>query len=130
MKKIVQTYNIKSSIEEVWRALTDPQYIDAWGGGPVKMNDKKGFKFSLWDGSIFGENIEVVPYKKLVQNWYSHEERKWEKPSIVTFNLSEEKDGVKLELIHEDVPDENSKDISDGWKDYYLGPLKKYLEQK
>jgi hypothetical protein len=33
-------------------------------------------------------------------------------------------------LIHEDIPDENVKDINDGWKDYYLGPLNDYLEHK
>lgn len=130
MKKIVQTYHIKSSQEEVWQALTNTKYIEGWGGGPAKMSDKKGYKFSLWGGSIWGENIEVLPRKKLVQNWYSNEDNKWDKPSISTFNISEEKDGIKLELIHKDVPDENYKDIDEGWKDYYLGPLKKYLEEK
>jgi activator of HSP90 ATPase len=128
MKTIKQTYVIKSSIEEVWKALVDVHYIDGWGGGPAKMDDKKGTKFSLWGGSIWGENLEVVPNKKLVQHWYSDEENKWEKPSKLTFTLHTEKDSVRLELIHENIPDENVDDIDQGWKDYYLGPLKNYLE--
>lgn len=131
MKTIKQTYLVNSSINEVWKALTDPKYINAWGGGPAKMNENKGSRFSLWGGSIWGKNIEVIPNKKLVQEWISeNESRKWEKPSIATFNLIEEKGKVKLDFVHENVPDEDYKNISEGWKDYYLGPLKKYLESK
>jgi uncharacterized protein YndB with AHSA1/START domain len=128
VKTVKQTYMIKAPIEEVWKALVDVRHIEAWGGGPAKMDDKAGTKFSLWGGSIWGENLEVVPNKKLVQDWYSDEEKKWKKPSKVTFALQKEKDVVRLELVHEDVPDENAHDIDEGWKDYYLGPLKDYLE--
>jgi uncharacterized protein YndB with AHSA1/START domain len=129
MKTIKQTYIIKAPVEEVWKALVDPEYINGWGGGPVKMNDLVGNKFSLWGGEIFGENKEVVPNKKLVQDWWDGGS-KWDKPSKATFILQEETAGVKLELIHENVPDENEKDIDNGWKDFYLGPLKDYLEAK
>jgi len=130
MKTIKQTYIIKAPIEDVWKALVDVYDIDRWGGGPAKMNDKVGTKFSLWRGSIWGKNLEVIPNQKLVQDWYSDEEKKWDKPSKVTFTLLAEKDGVKLELVHENIPDGNAKDINKGWKDYYLGPLKDYLESK
>ena len=130
MKTLKQTYLIKAPLEEVWKALVDVRYIQGWGGGPAKMDDKVGTKFSLWGGSIWGENLEVVLNKKLVQDWYSDEEKKWKTPSRVTFTLHAEKDGVRLELIHENVPDENAEDINEGWKNYYLGPFKDYLESK
>lgn len=130
MKIIKQTYHIKTSTDEVWKALIDEKYINDWGGGPSKMKDEEGFEFSLWGGSIWGKNIKVVKNKKLVQEWFSDEENKWDKPSIATFNLSKDKNGTKLELVHEYVPDENSEDIDNGWKDYYIGPLKDYLEKK
>jgi activator of HSP90 ATPase len=130
MKTIKQTYHIKSSIDEVWKALVDEKYINGWGGGPSKMKALVGFEFSLWGGSIWGKNIEVIPNKKLVQKWFSDEDKKWKNPSVATFNLSKDANGVKLELIHKDIPIENSQDIDDGWKDYYLGPLKDYLEHK
>ena len=79
MKKIIkQTYHIHAPISEVWKALVNPKYIDGWGGGPAKMNNKKGTKFSLWGGSIWGTNTEVVSEKKLIQDWYSDsEDRNW-----------------------------------------------------
>ena len=42
---------------------------------------------------------------------------------------AEVEDGkTEVELIHEDIPDEEAKDIESGWKSYYLGPLKELLE--
>ena len=130
MKTIKQTYFIKSVLSKVWAALVDPKQIDEWGGGPAKMDDKVNTKFSLWGGSIWGTNTNIELQKKLVQDWYSDSNnRKWESPSIVTFELKEEKDGVNLTLLHENIPDADAKDIEEGWKSYYLGPLKDYLEK-
>ena len=126
MKAIRQTYHVRSSLEEVWKALTNPKYIDAWGGGPAKMDDKKGTHFEFWGGDIHGKNIEVVPLKKIKQEWFAGI---WDKPSIVTFTLTQEKDAVKINLLHTDIPDNEAKDIEDGWKEYFLGPLKEYLEK-
>lgn len=127
MTTIKQTCLINSSLDEVWKALTNPKYINGWGGGPAKMDDKEGTEFEFWGGDIHGKNIEVVPLKKLVQEWFGG---KWDKPSIITFTLTEEKDAVKINLLHTDVPDNEAKDIDAGWKEYYLGPLIEYLEKK
>ena len=127
MKTIKQTYLVNSSLAEVWKALVEPKYINAWGGGPAKMNDKVGTEFEFWGGDIHGRNIEVVPLRKLKQEWFSGD---WKKPSIVTFALTQEKDGVKINLLHASVPDNEVKDIDEGWKEYYSEPLKKYLENK
>jgi activator of HSP90 ATPase len=127
MKIIDQTYEINATVSDVWNALTDPKIIDEWGGGPAEMKAEKGFDFKLWGGDIHGKNIEVVPEKLLVQEWVSGE---WDKPSIAKFELSE-KDGItKIHLIHSDVPEEEFDDIADGWKSYYLGEIKNYLENR
>ena len=127
MKTIVQDYHINASIEKVWEALVNVQDINNWGGGPAKMDDKPCTKFSLWGGDIYGTNIEVEVFKKLVQEWYGG---KWEEPSIVTFKLKKERNTTNIELVNENVPDIEYDDIYQGWKDYYLGPLKEYLEEK
>ncbi len=130
MKTIKQTYIISASVQAVWQAFVDPKIIDRWGGGPAHMDDKEGTEFTLWGGDIYGKNIKVSENKELVQEWFSESEnKKWEKPSLVTFLLYQEKDKVKVSLVQDYVPDEDSEDIKNGWKEYYLGPLKSYLEE-
>ena len=126
MKTIKQAYLIDAPIEKVWNALVVPKEIENWGAGSAKMDDKVGTKFELWGGDIHGKNTRVVKNKILEQDWYGGD---WPQPSKVTFLLSEENGKTKLDLIHENVPDEEAKNIDEGWKDYYLGPLKDYLEK-
>lgn len=126
MKTIKQTYVIYASVEKVWEALTEPSIIDKWGAGPAKMDNKVGTKFSLWGGDIHGKNIRVIKHKELVQEWFGGE---WDKPSIITFTLTEKDGKTTVDLVHVDVPDAEVDDIADGWKTYYMGPLKKLLEK-
>ncbi len=131
MKTIKQIYHIKAPLSEVWQALVNPTYINGWGGGPAKMDERVGTKFSLWGGSIWGTNKEVIKEKKLVQEWYSESEaKKWDAPSIATFTLVKKGNEVIISFLHTQVPDPDASDIEKGWKKYYLGPLKKYLESK
>jgi activator of HSP90 ATPase len=124
-KPIKKVYKISSSIEKVWNALINPSVIDKWGGGPSKMDSNVGSNFELWNGDIYGKNIEVIEENKLVQEWFGGD---WPKPSIVTFTLI--KDGINtiLELEQINVPDEEYIDIEEGWDDYYIGPMQKMLE--
>lgn len=128
MKALRQTYHIKAPVAEVWDALVNPKSIDAWGGGPdVAMDDKEGTEFSLWEGDIYGKNITVKKDKLLVQEWFGGN---WDQPSEVTFILHKEKNGTKLEMLQEKIPDSEVDDIEEGWEDYYLGPMKHYLEKR
>lgn len=127
MKSLKQEYFIKSTPKKVWEALTSPGIIKKWGAGPAKMKPLKNFEFSLWDGDIHGKNTEVVAEKVLKQDWMAG---KWDIYSKVEFKLKQEKDGTKITLVHNNIPDREFKDIEEGWNLYYLGPLKKLLEDK
>lgn len=125
-KTLEQNYSIKAPISKVWQAFVDPEIINQWGAGPAKMDDKVGTKFSLWNNDIYGENIEVVREKKLVQNWYGGD---WEKPSVVKFTFNEKDGETKINLVHTDLPDGEEDNFADGWKSYYVGAIKELLEK-
>lgn len=122
----MQEYEINAPIHNVWDALTNPTTIEAWGAGFADMKDTVGYEFKLWGGDIHGKNLEVISEKVLKQEWYGGN---WEKPSIVTFELEEKNKKTTLKLTQTDVPEKAIKDIEDGWKEYYLGPLKDLLEK-
>lgn len=127
MKKIEQTYHIKSPIDKVWDCFVDAKQIEEWSGGPAKMSDKEGEDFSLWGGDIHGTNTKIVKEKTIVQDWYNG---KWDKPSHVTFSLHAKGDTTTVNLTHLGFPQDEEKSLSDGWKDYYLGAIKLYLEKE
>jgi activator of HSP90 ATPase len=125
MKTIKQMYVIEAPVESVWKVLVDPEDINRWGGGPAKMSDEEGFEFELWNGDIWGKNTKVIKEKRLVQDWYA---AKWDEPSILTLTLLEKDGSTIVGLVHENVPDEGAEDIENGWKNYYMLPLKTFVE--
>jgi uncharacterized protein YndB with AHSA1/START domain len=125
MKNIKKTYLIKSEIEHVFTALTNPLTIEMWTGAPAVMDPVAGSEFSLWDGEITGVNLEIEKNQKIKQQWYFEGE---EGKSIVTLTLNSEGKNTRVELLHIDIPDEAFTNILDGWDRYYFKPLKQLLE--
>lgn len=126
MKVIKQKYIIKVPVKKVWKAFISPSEIEKWGGGPARMSDKEGSEFSLWDGDIHGTNTKVVENKILDQDWYGGN---WDKPSKVKFEFSSDDKKTTVILTHTDLPEGEEDNFADGWKDYYMGPMKEYLER-
>ena len=116
---------IAADAEEVFSALTNPFQIELWSGYPAEMKAEEGFEFSLWEGDICGVNLEVVPNRLLRQEWFFGEAAE---PSIVTLRLKKEGDETRVELSHTNIPDEGYDEITEGWREYYLGSVKGMLE--
>lgn len=124
MKTFKKNYLINVPQEEVYEALVEPELISEWSGAEAEMDTKPNGTFSLWGGSIHGVNL-YISKNQIIQDW---KEDIWEDYSRVTFNLSEQNGKTNIELIHELIPIRGFKTIVKGWDDYYIGPLKAFLE--
>lgn len=111
--------------EEVFAALTNPFQIELWSGYAADMKPEAGYVFSLWDGDIAGVNLEVVPDKRLVQEWFFGER---EPASVVTLELKKDGNATWVMLNHTHIPEEVYDEITEGWRTYYLGSVKGMLE--
>jgi uncharacterized protein YndB with AHSA1/START domain len=127
VNRIEQTYIIAASPEEVWRALTDPELIPQWSGAPATFAPEPETEYSLWGGDVGGRIVEVIPLERLVQTWKPSD---WTiEDSIVTFTLTPSEGGTRVDLIHENVEESDYEGTSQGWDTYYLGAIKRMLEQ-
>ncbi len=125
MKDFKKYYTLPVPPEEVYLALTNPATIQLWTGEAAKMSTEAGSEFSLWDGSITGKNLEFIPDKSIMQQWYFDQEE----PSIVTIKLHPHKNGTSLELRHTNIPEEEYEDIVDGWNENYFASLDDFYEE-
>lgn len=116
---------IAADPEEVFAALTNPFQIEIWSGYPADMKAEAGHVFSLWEGDITGVNLEVVPKRRLVQEWFFGEQ---EEQSIVRIELKKDGGKTLLELTHTHIPEDVYDEITEGWREYYLGSMKEMLE--
>lgn len=120
MKDFKKYYLINATPEEVYLALTNPLTIQLWTGEPAEMSTTPGTEFSLWDGAISGRNIEFIPGKKIVQEWFFGEQPE---QSIVTIILHPHAKGTSAELRHTNIPDPDFDDITQGWNENYFSAL-------
>ncbi len=101
-------------------------------GGKCEISGKVGGKFSISDGYIVGENIDLVKNEKIVQKWRASEDC-WPEDhySIVTFKLTpiKGKEGTGLSFTQTGVPVECGDRFDTGWKEYYWKPMKELLEK-
>jgi activator of HSP90 ATPase len=124
---IRKDFTVGAPRDAVWAALTDPEVIVSWGGGPAVMAPVPGFAFSLWDGDIHGTVTAADPGLSMSQEWYSGD---WTSPSLVTFTLSDDPEGgTRVELVQTGVPDDEAAEIDAGWDEYYFEPLTRLLEE-
>ena len=128
MKTIRQTVRFRASPQEVWELLMDSKKHAGFTGAEAKISREVGGKFTAYDGWIEGENLELVPGKRIVQKWRG---RDWPEGhfSTATFELKKTKEGTELVFTQTGVPDKEAGHISQGWKEQYWGKMKKALEK-
>jgi len=129
-RTIRQTATFKASPHEVYEALMDSRKHAKFTGGRCSISRKVGGKVSIYDGYITGENVELVPDKKIVQLW-KPEEDCWPQDyfSKVTFSLKATKNGTQLILVQSGVPVVCGDRFDTGWKEFYWAPMREMLEQ-
>ncbi|MBI9067533.1 MAG: SRPBCC domain-containing protein [Salinivirgaceae bacterium] len=127
MKNIKFYQFIEAEASEIFLALTNPFTIELWSDAPAKMDAKEGTEFELWDGDICGKNLKVIENKELVQEWYFDD---LAEPSIVTIKLHPEKTGTSVELNHTNIPEDAYENINEGWREYYIGAIKRFFEEE
>ncbi len=123
-----QTVTFKTSPHAVYEALMDEKKHSQFTDSDAKISRKAGGKFKIYGGEIEGENIELVPDKKIVQTWrYSD----WPEGvnSTITFIFEAIEKGTRMTFTQKGVPDDKFEDIKQGWKDYYWSPMKVMLEK-
>lgn len=125
MKDFKYYVGMDTEPEDVYACLTNPFTIELWSDMPAKVEAIPGTEFEMLDGGIVGKMLELESNKKVVQQWYFGEQ---EEPSIVTILIHPDKGKVSVELKHTNIPDQDFADITQGWKKYFLGRIKEFLE--
>ena len=134
---------INAPRDRVYAAWTDPVQLRQWFG-PEKVQTRNliadarvGGKFR-WDltnsegekMTCLGEYRELQPGKKIVFTWQWDDDEDWaNQTSVVTVELSDRDSGTELRLIHEQLPNEQSRDGHTGGWNSALDKLEKFFSR-
>ena len=130
VKTIRQKVKFKTSPKEIYEMLMDSKKHSTFTESKAKIIKRIGGKIYAYDDWIEGENLELVPNKKIVQKWRGKD---WPKGyySTAKFELKKDKNGETiLEFTQTDIPEKYYKLINKGWKEYYWNKMKNLLKKE
>ncbi len=132
MEKIFEIY-IKTTPERLWHAITDAESRRKYNFGLVVTSDwTPGSRYEGIGGDhsiLEGENLEVDPPRKLVQNFRAlwGEDVKAEGTSRVTWEIIPVADSCLLKVTHDQLRDGANNQLYGGWP-MILSGIKTLLE--
>tara|TARA_R110002049_G_C9071271_1_gene554915 strand:- start:147 stop:605 length:459 start_codon:yes stop_codon:yes gene_type:complete len=126
---------IRTTPEQLWKALKDPETTKQFWGRHRNVSDWK--VGSTWEHQdyddeslidVVGKVVESEENKKLVLTWTTpQDEKQGENESEVTFDIIPFMDSVQLKVTHKNLSEEAYNMISLGWASV-LSSLKSLLE--
>jgi activator of HSP90 ATPase len=123
MRSFKKTFHINADASDIYSALTNPYTIELWSGYPATMPSVPGEEFIMWDGDICGRIVDLVPDRKVVQEWYFGDN---DVKSVVTITISGTGDNSNVVVEHTNIPAEDYENIAEGWNEYYMGAIKRF----
>ncbi len=129
VRTIRQRALIPASPSSVYAALVDPRLHAAFTGSPATGRSRVGGRFTACDGYIRGVHRELVPGRRIVQDWSTTEWPEGAPPSRLELTLKAVPRGTELLMVHSKVPATQAAGYRQGWIDYYWTPLKAYFER-
>ncbi len=117
---------INTGAKEIYQTWLNSNGHTKMTGGVASISDKIGADFSAWEGYIKGKNLELEPYKRILQSWRTSQFEAHEEDSQIEILLNEVDGQTELTLIHTKVP-ESGEHYKKGWDNHYFQPMKAYF---
>jgi len=115
-----------ATAKEIYTAWLSSDGHTNMTGGDATVTDKVGATFTAWDGYIEGKNIELEPFKRILQSWRTSQFEENEDDSQIEILLKEFEGQTELTLIHTNLP-ESGDHYRKGWDEHYFQPMKAYF---
>ncbi len=113
----------------LYEAWLDSKQHSAFTGSKAKINSKIGGTYTAWDKYISGKTIMLQPYSRIVQSWRTTEFHDSYPDSTVEILFEKSANGTKLTIVHSGIPKGDGKKYKDGWKEFYIEPMKAYFKK-
>jgi uncharacterized protein YndB with AHSA1/START domain len=118
---------LPASPRRIYEAWLSSDGHSAFTGGAAQIDPRVGGKHSAWDGYIEGTNLELEPYRRIVQSWRTTDFPASSHDSRLEIILKEIPAGTHLILKHSEIPSGQGQDYEQGWIDNYFEPMEKYF---
>jgi len=130
LKKFRLQTVIPASPTEVYKAwLNSESHAEMTGGSPAIVNDEVGKPFAAHNAYLWGKNLVLEPYSKIIQSWRTSGFKSTDEDSEIEINFENHEKGTLLTLTHSKVPEQEAH-VEQGWVSHYFEPMIAYFTDK
>jgi activator of HSP90 ATPase len=115
------------SARKLYLAWLSSKEHSAFTGAKAVIEPTVSGRFSAWDGYIRGTTLELKPYRRILQSWRPSDFPEGSKDSKLEVLFEDTGKGAKITLIHSDVPEEQERQLRQGWLDFYFKPMREHF---
>lgn len=127
---IQQSVILPASAKALYAMYLNARTHAAIIGTKVLIGAKPHSPFSAFNGALSGKVVYTVPGRLIVQSWRSSAFHKGDVDSTLILRFTPSGRKGKIELTHVNVPKHDYKGVTEGWKNYYWKPWRKYLARR
>ena len=128
LRIVKQTVVLPASARKLYAMYLSPRAHGAIAGGKVRIGARPGAPFSAFGGALSGRTLHTVPGRLIVQAWRSTNFYKRDHDSTLILRfLPAGRNRGRIDLVHVNVPKQDYRGVSRGWKNYYWKPWRKLL---
>src|SRR5262245_55017584 len=133
-ESIHQEVVVKATSKRIYEALTDSAqftnvttFSPVMNAEPAEIGGAVGEHFTLFGGHIVGRQVELVPFRRIVQAWRVVD---WDSGvySIAKFDLTDQGPQTTIVFDHTGFPNGKADHLAEGWHLNYWKPLEQYFE--
>ena len=121
---------IPATPRAIYEAWLDSAGHTAMTGGEATASAETGAAFTAWDGYIWGVNLALDPFTRIVQSWRTTNFSESDPDSQIEVLLQPAAEGTRVELRHTNVPEDYRGYEDGGWQTNYFEPMKEYFAGK
>ena len=129
MKTFTQTVQFDATPAQLYELYADSKKHAAATGAAAKISRKVGGAFEAWDGSLTGKNLLLRKGEMIVQTWRGSDWKNSDPDSILVLLFRKSAKGASVTITHANVPDSESTNLQEGWREYYWKPWAEYLRR-
>ncbi len=124
---IEQSVKFRCTPELLFEMYIDSAKHSAATGARALISRRVGGRFKAFDGALSGRNLLIVPNQLIVQAWRSTAFKPEDADSILILEFSKAPGGARVHLVHVNVPAQDHRGVSKGWRKFYWKPWTAYL---
>ena len=127
---IKQSVTLPARAQDLYAMYLNPKTHRAITGAKVVVSARRGSRFSAFGGLLYGRTLHTVPGRLIVQAWRSANFKKGDIDSTLILSFTPKGRSARIDLVHVNVPKQDLRGVTRGWKKYYWQPWRKYLAHR